>query len=63
MYCKIVKVEKHKSLIGDDVWILTHICGKVERRVARKRGTRHTKKAPNKVKCEPTNTSEVQDGK
>lgn len=51
-FCRIVKVEKEQSITGDDRWVLTHICGKIEKRLRRKRGQRHEHKAPNKVKCE-----------
>lgn len=47
MYCRIVKTEREQSITGTDRWVLTHICGKVERRVRRP-----GKKAPNKVKCD-----------
>ena len=51
-FCRIVKVEKEQSMTGDERWVLTHICGKVEKRLARKRGQRTTRKAPNRVRCE-----------
>lgn len=51
-FCRIIKVETETSMTGDERWVLTHICGKVEKRLRRKRGTRHERKAPNKVKCQ-----------
>lgn len=51
MYCKIVKVETETSATGDERWVLTHACGRVERRMRRKRGRRTETKAPTKVKC------------
>lgn len=46
-YCKVIKAVAGTSVTGSDIWTLTHICGKVERR-KRKPG----KKAPNKVRCD-----------
>lgn len=51
-YCKIVSVSTQNSSIGDDRYVLTHECGKVERRVARKRGSSKKYPAPTRVKCE-----------
>ena len=51
-YCNIVTVKTGQSITGDDLWLLTHACGKVERRVRKKRGKRHETKAPVRVKCE-----------
>lgn len=51
-YCKIVDVKPAWSSTGDEIYLLTHECGEVERRIRRKRNTRITKPAPTRVACE-----------
>lgn len=51
-YCKVISVSTENSSIGDDRYVLTHECGKVEKRVARKRGSSKKYPAPARVKCE-----------
>ena len=51
-YCKIVKVSTRVDATGNEKWVLTHVCGKVEERIRRKRNQRHQHKAPNRVLCD-----------
>jgi hypothetical protein len=50
-YCKVIDAKIEEVITGGERWVLTHECGKVEKRTARKRGSRHTKPAPKRVKC------------
>ena len=50
-YCEITKVEPKESVTGNDLWILTHACGKQERRVRRLKMERADRAAPTRVVC------------
>lgn len=49
VFCRIVKATQETRESGAVVWVLTHACGKVERRRAQKRG--RGLPAPTKVAC------------
>jgi hypothetical protein len=51
-FCKVVRTEVVDSMSGGEMWQLTHECGKVERRVKRRRNQRHQRPAPARVRCD-----------
>lgn len=55
-FCKIVKVEKSVFVSGNVYWVLTHACGKIERRIKYRPGSRYERPAPSKVKCDASAT-------
>ena len=51
-FCAVVAARPEQAPTGDAIWIVTHACGKTERRLRRKRGSAQMeRRAPKRVAC------------